>query len=136
MSKSFYYGQVVMCENLTEDTIYNDEIGIIFDEEMHHGRYHVDIISIDTRSDVEDHSSEVKGSDDTYIPIKIKPKNIVHVCEYCWTPQPPKKCSQCRVARYCNESCQKSSWKFHKTNCDDVKMLRLDKLSRSKDGVN
>eukprot|EP01122_Echinamoeba_exundans_P000143 TRINITY_DN10122_c0_g1_i1.p1 TRINITY_DN10122_c0_g1~~TRINITY_DN10122_c0_g1_i1.p1 ORF type:complete len:509 (+),score=66.01 TRINITY_DN10122_c0_g1_i1:273-1799(+) len=41
-------------------------------------------------------------------------------CAYC-DEHPPKehlmKCSQCKVARYCNIECQKKDWKKHKSIC-------------------
>lgn len=38
-------------------------------------------------------------------------------CDFCGSASPPKCCSQCNSAYYCNRDCQKSHWKQHKYKC-------------------
>jgi len=40
-------------------------------------------------------------------------------CSYCGkvSDKALNKCSRCRVAEYCNATCQKAHWKDHKTEC-------------------
>ena len=38
-------------------------------------------------------------------------------CLGCGTQQHLKKCTRCRVARFCSDECMKSSWPAHKPNC-------------------
>jgi hypothetical protein len=44
-------------------------------------------------------------------------------CYFCGTPNPPKCCSQCKSAWYCNVECQAAHWKLlasdtaHKAQC-------------------
>ena len=31
-----------------------------------------------------------------------------------------KKCTRCRITRYCDKECQKKDWSFHRFECDEV----------------
>lgn len=39
------------------------------------------------------------------------------VCMTCNKPDVTKKCSRCRVVRYCSEDCAKKAWSVHKLHC-------------------
>ncbi|KAI9052185.1 hypothetical protein LZ554_003545 [Drepanopeziza brunnea f. sp. 'monogermtubi'] len=39
------------------------------------------------------------------------------VCTVCHNPDSSKRCSACKVARYCSHECQKKDWALHKLVC-------------------
>ena len=39
------------------------------------------------------------------------------VCYHCDTPNAPKLCARCLVARYCDAHCQRRHWPDHKRGC-------------------
>lgn len=41
----------------------------------------------------------------------------ISVCNTCGEEKPAKKCSQCKVAQYCDRNCQKLHWYWHKKVC-------------------
>ena len=41
-----------------------------------------------------------------------------------------KKCSSCKVVRYCSRRCQKRAWKAHKSECLKLRLLRQEKSDR------
>ena len=45
---------------------------------------------------------------------------IRYACDFeeCSNENATKRCSVCKVARYCSEPCQKKHWKVHKKICD------------------
>jgi hypothetical protein len=56
-----------------------------------------------------------------------------HTCGNCGTAGVGKRCGQCRYVRYCNISCQRAHWGFHRTECDtwrDARHLRRILLRR------
>ncbi|KAK5873796.1 hypothetical protein PBY51_018802 [Eleginops maclovinus] len=47
-----------------------------------------------------------------------------HVCHHCFSRQETLlRCSQCKMARYCNTTCQKQAWIGHKRECKCLKSL-------------
>ncbi|KAK5935098.1 hypothetical protein CgunFtcFv8_020488 [Champsocephalus gunnari] len=47
-----------------------------------------------------------------------------HVCHHCFSRQETLlRCSQCKMARYCNTTCQKQAWIGHKRECKCLKNL-------------
>ncbi|XP_077941216.1 histone-lysine N-methyltransferase SMYD3 isoform X3 [Gasterosteus aculeatus] len=47
------------------------------------------------------------------------------VCHHCFSRRENLlRCSQCKMARYCNTTCQKQAWCGHKTECKCLKSLR------------
>lgn len=42
-------------------------------------------------------------------------------CFNCYAENSLKRCINCKVARYCNQSCQKNHWKTHKMLCEYLK---------------
>ncbi|KAJ3088117.1 hypothetical protein HK102_009559 [Quaeritorhiza haematococci] len=45
-------------------------------------------------------------------------KGDLQFCSWCANPSVKlKKCTGCRIARYCNVSCQRKDWKQHKSQC-------------------
>jgi hypothetical protein len=59
----------------------------------------------------------------------IPPPVISKLCNYCRTRlSKAKVCSECRIAQYCNEECQRADWKLHhKQTC---KRLTAPKSAR------
>ncbi|KAJ3088116.1 hypothetical protein HK102_009558 [Quaeritorhiza haematococci] len=50
--------------------------------------------------------------------VKDTVKDDLQFCSWCANPSVKlKKCSGCRIARYCNVSCLKNHWKQHKPEC-------------------
>ncbi|XP_034732899.1 histone-lysine N-methyltransferase SMYD3 [Etheostoma cragini] len=46
------------------------------------------------------------------------------VCHHCFTrPETLLRCSQCKMARYCNINCQKQAWLSHKRECKCLQSL-------------
>uniref|UniRef100_A0A673BXU5 [histone H3]-lysine(4) N-trimethyltransferase n=1 Tax=Sphaeramia orbicularis TaxID=375764 RepID=A0A673BXU5_9TELE len=46
------------------------------------------------------------------------------VCHHCFTRcETLLRCSQCKMARYCNITCQKQAWSVHKTECKCLRSL-------------
>lgn len=44
------------------------------------------------------------------------------LCDNCFEPKDHLlRCSLCRFARYCGQSCQKQAWKFHRFECKRLK---------------
>jgi len=41
-------------------------------------------------------------------------------CGACFTPNVTRSCSLCKQAHYCDQTCQKSHWLFHKMHCKSV----------------
>lgn len=39
------------------------------------------------------------------------------LCHNCGASTPPKSCSRCKHARYCNEACQRADWGYHRMYC-------------------
>ena len=50
--------------------------------------------------------------------ILSKPETWNCICTSCAkiSKVPLKRCSSCKMARYCNEDCQKTDWATHKKN--------------------
>lgn len=46
------------------------------------------------------------------------------VCSSCFSPSPPKTCSQCKSVSYCDQFCQKIHWFTHKNICLKLKEER------------
>uniref|UniRef100_A0A8C4DLR6 [histone H3]-lysine(4) N-trimethyltransferase n=1 Tax=Dicentrarchus labrax TaxID=13489 RepID=A0A8C4DLR6_DICLA len=47
------------------------------------------------------------------------------VCHHCFTRRETLlRCSQCKMARYCNSTCQKQAWSGHKRECKCLQSLR------------
>ncbi|XP_044268785.1 ankyrin repeat and MYND domain-containing protein 2 [Tribolium madens] len=44
----------------------------------------------------------------------------VPICYTCGEEKPGKKCSQCKVAQYCDKTCQKLHWHWHKKACPQL----------------
>jgi hypothetical protein len=62
---------------------------------------------------------------------------IVHLCEVCRIEQANmKKCSECKLVRYCSIKCQKTDWIKHKNECKvnkkSSKLLLVDFKSKIK----
>ncbi len=38
-------------------------------------------------------------------------------CGFCGKDDAPKKCSRCRIVRYCDKTCQRAHWEEHKKIC-------------------
>ncbi|XP_067844728.1 histone-lysine N-methyltransferase SMYD3 isoform X1 [Heptranchias perlo] len=56
-----------------------------------------------------------------YIPSK---KARGSVCDYCLSRKEPLlRCSQCKMARYCNATCQKLAWADHKRECKCLRSI-------------
>ena len=54
-----------------------------------------------------------------YVEFELTVQAVVshmHVCVVCNAPS-SKKCSGCRLARYCSRECQMQDWQEHKTHC-------------------
>ncbi|XP_041837631.1 histone-lysine N-methyltransferase SMYD3 [Melanotaenia boesemani] len=48
----------------------------------------------------------------------VSSKQAREVCHYCFTRcKNLSRCSQCKMARYCNTTCQKKAWSNHKREC-------------------
>uniref|UniRef100_A0A8C7WM15 [histone H3]-lysine(4) N-trimethyltransferase n=1 Tax=Oryzias sinensis TaxID=183150 RepID=A0A8C7WM15_9TELE len=48
----------------------------------------------------------------------VSNKRAREVCHHCFTRcETLLRCSQCKMARYCNSACQKRAWPGHKTEC-------------------
>ncbi len=61
-------------------------------------------------------------------------KNIAKkFCCNCKAEHAPKKCSQCGVAYYCDQYCQKINWKTHKLICSSLRIMAL-MISSASDG--
>ena len=49
-------------------------------------------------------------------------------CARCYRrAEAPKKCTHCKVAYYCNQTCQREDWGIHKKLCDDLRIRRKEK---------
>ncbi|KAJ3569498.1 hypothetical protein NP233_g5010 [Leucocoprinus birnbaumii] len=46
-----------------------------------------------------------------------------HQCSSCHRPAPPKQCSACKVAWYCDADCQKKDWVRHIFDCSSSKPI-------------
>jgi hypothetical protein len=44
-------------------------------------------------------------------------KNTMERCDACQEERPLQRCSLCKIARYCDEACQKSDFAEHKLWC-------------------
>ncbi|KAM6943616.1 histone-lysine N-methyltransferase SMYD3 [Xenentodon cancila] len=55
----------------------------------------------------------------------VSGKHARSVCHHCFTRQETLlRCSQCKMARYCNSTCQKQAWSGHKRECKCLCSLR------------
>jgi len=45
-------------------------------------------------------------------------------CDACETPNPPLRCSRCRIVYYCNRDCQKAHYKEHKVDCRSIETMK------------
>ncbi|XP_061566922.1 histone-lysine N-methyltransferase SMYD3 [Cololabis saira] len=55
----------------------------------------------------------------------VSRKHARSVCHHCFTRQETLlRCSQCKMARYCNSTCQKQAWSGHKRECKCLCSLR------------
>ncbi|XP_012736997.2 histone-lysine N-methyltransferase SMYD3 [Fundulus heteroclitus] len=54
----------------------------------------------------------------------VSNKRSREVCHHCFTRQETLlRCSQCKMARYCNTACQKQAWSGHKRECKCLRSL-------------
>ncbi|XP_027871865.1 histone-lysine N-methyltransferase SMYD3 [Xiphophorus couchianus] len=54
----------------------------------------------------------------------VSGKRAREVCHHCFTRQETLlRCSQCKMARYCNAACQKQAWYGHKRECKCLRRL-------------
>ncbi|XP_048340782.1 histone-lysine N-methyltransferase SMYD3 isoform X2 [Sphaerodactylus townsendi] len=54
----------------------------------------------------------------------VTKKSLGDVCEHCLSRKERLlRCSQCKVARYCNIQCQKEAWQDHKQECKCIKNI-------------
>ncbi|CAJ1048916.1 histone-lysine N-methyltransferase SMYD3 [Xyrichtys novacula] len=54
----------------------------------------------------------------------VSNKQAREVCHHCFTRcKTLLRCSQCKMARYCNTTCQKQAWSGHKTECKCLRSL-------------
>ena len=62
--------------------------------------------------------------------------HIERLCRYCNSPAPKDgkllRCSACEEAKYCDPSCQRAHWKFHKGRCKEVQKLKKEKQKKKK----
>ncbi|KAG6501441.1 hypothetical protein ZIOFF_041321 [Zingiber officinale] len=49
------------------------------------------------------------------------------ICDGCFTSNNLRKCSACKVAWYCGNTCQRSEWKLHQLECKALASLRDDR---------
>jgi hypothetical protein len=49
-----------------------------------------------------------------------------NVCEACGKESKGKlsRCTQCKVAKFCDVTCQRKDWERHKTRCDNMRSAR------------
>uniref|UniRef100_A0A3B4Z1G7 [histone H3]-lysine(4) N-trimethyltransferase n=1 Tax=Stegastes partitus TaxID=144197 RepID=A0A3B4Z1G7_9TELE len=54
----------------------------------------------------------------------VSKKLVREVCHHCFTRRETLlRCSQCKMARYCNTTCQKQAWSVHKRECKCLRSL-------------
>ncbi|XP_015263934.1 PREDICTED: histone-lysine N-methyltransferase SMYD3, partial [Gekko japonicus] len=54
----------------------------------------------------------------------VTKKRLGGVCEHCLRRKDRLlRCSQCKIARYCNIQCQKEAWQDHKRECKCIKNI-------------
>ncbi|XP_074523305.1 histone-lysine N-methyltransferase SMYD3 [Halichoeres trimaculatus] len=54
----------------------------------------------------------------------VSNKQAREVCHHCFTRRETLlRCSQCKLARYCNTTCQKQAWSSHKRECKCLRSL-------------
>ncbi|XP_014865912.1 PREDICTED: histone-lysine N-methyltransferase SMYD3 [Poecilia mexicana] len=54
----------------------------------------------------------------------VSGKRAAEVCHHCFTRRETLlRCSQCKMTRYCNASCQKQAWSGHKRECKCLRRL-------------
>jgi hypothetical protein len=51
-------------------------------------------------------------------------------CSFCGATTATKKCSECKVARYCCRECQTKDWTAHKAFCKQLKANRKSKKKK------
>ena len=52
---------------------------------------------------------------------------LLECCSFCEKKsQRLLKCAGCSIAQYCDQKCQKSHWKIHKTHCKTFKIVKID----------
>ncbi|XP_073984319.1 SET and MYND domain containing, class 3 isoform X2 [Rhodnius prolixus] len=44
-------------------------------------------------------------------------------CDHCYAERELLSCSGCRYVKYCDKSCQKSAWSYHKNECINLRKL-------------
>lgn len=49
--------------------------------------------------------------------IKTNVAQVDPMCHTCFKGDAPMRCSECKLARYCDSTCQKKHWKTHKPVC-------------------
>ena len=47
------------------------------------------------------------------------------ICFTCRQITDCKKCSKCRLVKYCSSDCQNNDWTKHKVICEDYRILRI-----------
>lgn len=47
---------------------------------------------------------------------KVSSRNKSRICKMCGR-EASERCAKCKKVYYCSEKCQKTDWKFHKSNC-------------------
>ena len=47
----------------------------------------------------------------------ISSSSASRCCPVCQQPAPTKRCSRCKITRYCSAACQKLDWQNHKRTC-------------------
>ena len=61
--------------------------------------------------------------------------NETNICFTCAEMDSTKRCSQCKVATYCDETCQRLHWRIHKRHCDQLRKQRLDSEQQQQQSV-
>lgn len=57
--------------------------------------------------------------------------DVIRSCSTCGELNPPKKCSKCKYAAYCDQFCQKCHWPTHKMFCDELRKRReIEEIER------
>ncbi|XP_057667699.1 ankyrin repeat and MYND domain-containing protein 2 [Diorhabda carinulata] len=58
-------------------------------------------------------------------------EDSLSVCNTCGEEKPAKKCSKCKVVQYCDRSCQRLHWHWHKKACPRLsQMIDTDPLTK------
>lgn len=58
----------------------------------------------------------------------VRDQEVSFKCTFCHADNSKFKCSKCKRARYCTETCQRSHWKLHKKTCSPCSVHKKEDL--------